>query len=98
MAHFLRSGYPEAENAQCVDCSFWHSCSQFRFWHLAPNQHPLAGAGGTATVLVMGIPHIDPPTDILMAIVLPMLMPAGAGVVGGGVVGGVGGSGEHVVG
>ena len=51
-----------------------------------------------ATVLVMGIPHIDPPTDILMAIVLPMLMPAGAGVVGGGVVGGVGGSGEHVVG
>jgi hypothetical protein len=44
-------------------------------------------------LLVTVIPPIDPPTDTLTPIDLAMLMPAGAGVVGGGVVGGAGGSG-----
>ena len=51
------------------------------------NQHRHAGAGVTG--LVTAIPHIDPPID--------MLMPAGAGVVGDGVVAGVGGSDDYAV-
>jgi hypothetical protein len=66
-------------------------------WPFLLNQHRHLGSAMVTGLLVTVIPPIDPPADTLTPIDLAMRMPAGAGVAGGGVVGGVGGSGEHAV-